>query len=63
MKANMKFKPEEWNKLTSAQKAQILVVKGLPPRPNKPSPAPLEANVHDVQPVLPPVVPASSYRA
>jgi hypothetical protein len=32
MKANMKFKPEEWNKLTAEQKTQLLVVKNLPPR-------------------------------
>jgi hypothetical protein len=32
MKANIKFKPEEWNKLTDEQKTKIHVARSLPPR-------------------------------
>jgi hypothetical protein len=37
MKYNMIFKPEEWNKLTPAQKSKLRAAKELPP---KPSPTP-----------------------
>ena len=33
MKANMKFIPEEWQKLTPAQKTQLHAVKGIPSTP------------------------------
>jgi hypothetical protein len=36
MKANMKLQPEEWSKLTAAQKFQLRAAKGLPTLPTTP---------------------------
>jgi hypothetical protein len=49
MKANMKFHPDEYAKLTAEQKVKLRVSKGLPPQP-----AHRAANVTTVQPTAPP---------
>jgi hypothetical protein len=47
MKANMKFQPEEWAKLTPAQKSQLCAAKGLTSLPTSPR----EANITTVTPI------------
>jgi hypothetical protein len=49
MKANMKFHPDEWKKLSPSQKAKLRTAKGLP---SLTPPIPRETNNTTVQPVV-----------
>jgi hypothetical protein len=51
MKANMKLQPEEWSKLTPAQKSQLHAAKGLPTLPT----IPCEAHSTTVTPIAAPI--------
>ena len=51
MKANMKFHPDEWKKLTAVQKTQLRTAKGLPSLPSTPR----ESNNTTIQPVSAPI--------
>jgi hypothetical protein len=51
MKANMKFQPEDWSKLTAAQKSQLRAAKGLPTLPT----TPCEVHCTDVTPIATPI--------
>ena len=50
MKANMKFAPEEWKKLTPGQKSQLRTVKGLASLPRTPYNPSISVNTTSVQP-------------
>jgi hypothetical protein len=51
MKANMKFQPEEWAKLTPAHKTQLRTAKGVTSLPTTPR----EANSTTVTPIVTPI--------
>lgn len=53
MAANMKFKTEEYQKLSAAQKLQLRIAKGYGPYPVNASPSPRTVNNMDVQAITP----------